>query len=52
MVVLAWSDASDICAGGNVVIGGAFSDRQVKGDDTDVKGYPGAAGWVGRVAGK
>ena len=51
-MVLAWSDASDICAGGNVVIGGAFSDRQVKGDDTDVKGYPGAASWFGREAEK
>jgi hypothetical protein len=34
--------------GGSVAFGGAFNDRQVKGDDPDGKGYPGSARWVGR----
>jgi len=42
------SNDSDSCAGGSVAVGGVFSDRQVKGDDPDVKGYPGPARWVGR----
>jgi len=46
----AWSNDADSCTGGSVVIGGVFSDRQVKGDDPDVKGYPGPSGWVGRRA--
>jgi len=44
------SNDSDSCAGGSVAVGGVFSDRQVKGDDPDVKGYPGPSGWVGRRA--
>ena len=51
MVESAWSNDSG-CTGSNVAIGGAFSDRQVKGDDPDVKGYPGPALWVGRGAEK
>jgi len=37
-------------ADGSVLIGGAFSDRQVGVDDPDVKGYSGPARWVGRGA--
>jgi len=45
-----WSNDSDVCAGGSVAIGGTFSDRQVKGDDPEVKRYPGPTRWFGRGA--
>jgi len=40
-VGLAWSNDADSCVGCSVAIGTAFKYRQVKGDDPDVKGYPG-----------
>jgi hypothetical protein len=38
VVGLARSNDSGSCAGGSVAIGGAFNDRQMKGDDPDEKG--------------
>jgi hypothetical protein len=46
----AWSYDSDSCVGGSVAFGGTFNDRQVKGDDPDVKRHPGPARWIGRGA--
>jgi hypothetical protein len=45
LVGLVRSNDSGCCAGGSVSIGGVFSDRQVKGDDPDEKGYDGPPDW-------
>lgn len=42
VVGLAWSHDSESYAGSNIATGTAFHLGQVKDDDPDIKGYPGA----------
>jgi predicted 2-oxoglutarate/Fe(II)-dependent dioxygenase YbiX len=42
---LAWSDDPESYTGGSIVTGRAFQAKQVKGDDPNIKGYPGSPGW-------
>jgi len=43
-VGLAWSDDPESYAGSSLTTGGVFHAVQVKGDDSDEKGYPGPLG--------
>jgi hypothetical protein len=45
VVELAWSNDPGSYAGGSVATGRVFLTGQVKGDDPDLKGYPGPPGW-------
>ena len=45
MLELVWSRDPESYVGGGVATGRASHARQVKGDDSEEKGYPGPPGW-------
>ena len=45
VVELVWSDGPESYAGSSSATGRASHARQIKGDDSDKKGYPSPPGW-------